>query len=90
MATIFTIFGVIYLKHTFVVISFLLLYIASILSGSLYYPDLLISQSVKLVDQGVYLPICGLYLALEGGLLVDKKLSNANSWREMHEENNWT
>jgi hypothetical protein len=30
-----------------------------------YNPDLLFSQPVKLVDQGVYLPVCGLYLALE-------------------------
>jgi hypothetical protein len=33
-------------------------------------PDLLFSQPVKLVDQGVYLSIGGFYLALETGLLV--------------------
>ena len=38
--------------------------------ASLNNPDLILSQSIKLVDQGVYLLICGLYLALEGGLLV--------------------
>ena len=33
---------------------------------ALNYLDLLFSQPVKLVDQGVYLVVCGLYLALEG------------------------
>ena len=33
-------------------------------------PDLLFCQPVKLVDQGVYLSICGFYLTLERGLLV--------------------
>jgi hypothetical protein len=36
---------------------------------ALHNPDLLFSLPVKLVYQGVYLSICGLYLALEACLL---------------------
>jgi hypothetical protein len=35
-----------------------------------YNPDLFFRQPVKLVDQGIYLSVCGLDLALESGLLV--------------------
>jgi hypothetical protein len=34
------------------------------------YLDLFFRQPVKLVDQGVYLSVCGLYLTLEAGLLM--------------------
>ena len=34
------------------------------------YLDLLFRQLIKLVDRGVYLLICGLDLALEGGRLI--------------------
>jgi hypothetical protein len=36
------------------------------------YLDLIFSQPVKLVDQGVYLPVGGIDLAQEGGLLVGR------------------
>jgi hypothetical protein len=39
-------------------------------SNSFHNPDLLFSQPVKLVDQGVYLSIRGLYLAQKECLLV--------------------
>jgi hypothetical protein len=35
-------------------------------------PDLFFCQPAKFVDQGVYLSICGFYLALEAGLLMGR------------------